>query len=115
MFLETGAGQEHDTSEGLFIFYLQKCRFLALRSNDLFQAQKRLKGTVSSQKNELLDQEFGINYNNEPAIFRKGTTLVRDEGGSILELADDIIGEEFWNERPHLLPPSWGFEISRVY
>ena len=33
--------------------------------------------TNSSGKNELLFSQFGINYNNEPEQFRKGTVLVR--------------------------------------
>lgn len=42
------------------------------------EAEQRLKGTVSSDKNEILFKEFGINYNNEPECFRKGTVLYRD-------------------------------------
>lgn len=33
-------------------------------------------GTVSSQKQELLYSQFGINYNNLDPMFRKGSTLV---------------------------------------
>ena len=69
-------------------------------------------GTLSSHKNEILFQEFGINYNNEPAIFKKGTTLVRKlvqdsiEGKlrpTIVPLADDIIGDRFWIENSEIL------------
>ncbi|KAI2481170.1 tRNA guanylyltransferase [Pyrenophora tritici-repentis] len=42
------------------------------------EAEQRLKGTVSSEKNEILFKEFGINYNNEPDCFKKGTVLYRD-------------------------------------
>ncbi|KAL6171242.1 tRNA-His guanylyltransferase [Exserohilum turcicum] len=42
------------------------------------EAEERLKGTVSADKNEILFKEFGINYNNEPECFRKGTVLYRD-------------------------------------
>jgi hypothetical protein len=42
------------------------------------EAEQRLKGTVSSNKNEILFKEFGINYNNEPECFKKGTVLYRD-------------------------------------
>eukprot|EP00730_Choanoeca_flexa_P018522 TRINITY_DN9008_c0_g1_i1.p1 TRINITY_DN9008_c0_g1~~TRINITY_DN9008_c0_g1_i1.p1 ORF type:complete len:332 (+),score=81.29 TRINITY_DN9008_c0_g1_i1:60-1055(+) len=38
-------------------------------------AEKRLNGTFSKDKNEILFSEFGINYNNEPAINRRGTIL----------------------------------------
>ncbi|KAI1926002.1 tRNA-His guanylyltransferase [Ophidiomyces ophidiicola] len=41
-------------------------------------AESALQGTVSSDKNELLFSRFGINYNNEPEIFRKGSVLYRD-------------------------------------
>ncbi|KNG51902.1 Thg1-domain-containing protein [Stemphylium lycopersici] len=42
------------------------------------EAEQRLKGTVSSDKNEILFKEFGINYNKEPECFKKGTVLYRD-------------------------------------
>ncbi|XP_015607527.1 probable tRNA(His) guanylyltransferase isoform X2 [Cephus cinctus] len=51
------------------------------------QAGEKLKGTLSSHKNELLFQEFGINYNDEPASFRK----------------DDIIGDRFWKENHEVI------------
>lgn len=41
-------------------------------------AEQRLSGTVSSDKNEILFKEFGINYNNEPECFKKGSVLYRD-------------------------------------
>lgn len=31
---------------------------------------------MSGDKNEILFSQFGINYNNEPELFRKGTVLV---------------------------------------
>ena len=40
-------------------------------------AEQALKGTVASDKNEILFSRFGINYNNEPSIFRKGTVIYR--------------------------------------
>ncbi len=39
-------------------------------------------GTSSEQKNELLFSQFHVNYNNEPAIFRKGSILFRQPVGS---------------------------------
>ncbi|KAH7112461.1 tRNAHis guanylyltransferase-domain-containing protein [Dendryphion nanum] len=42
------------------------------------EAEKLLKGTVSSDKNEILFSRFSINYNNEPEIFKKGSVLYRD-------------------------------------
>lgn len=41
-------------------------------------AEQKLSGTVSSDKNEILFKDFGINYNNEPECFKKGTVLYRD-------------------------------------
>jgi hypothetical protein len=41
-------------------------------------AEQELSGTVSSDKNEILFSRFGINYNKEPEIFRKGSVLYRD-------------------------------------
>ncbi|XP_018407459.1 PREDICTED: probable tRNA(His) guanylyltransferase [Cyphomyrmex costatus] len=75
------------------------------------QAQEKLRGTLASHKNELLFQEFGINYNNEPSLFRKGTTLIRklvpDNTGrlkpTIVPLVDDIIGDRFWKENPEVI------------
>ncbi|KAF2768819.1 tRNAHis guanylyltransferase [Teratosphaeria nubilosa] len=40
-------------------------------------AENELKGTVAADKNEILFSRFGINYNNEPMINRKGTVLYR--------------------------------------
>ncbi|XP_003490493.1 probable tRNA(His) guanylyltransferase [Bombus vosnesenskii] len=75
------------------------------------QAEGKLRGTLASHKNELLFQEFGINYNNEPPLFRKGTTLIRklipDGTGrlkpAVVPLVDDIIGDRFWKENPEVL------------
>lgn len=75
------------------------------------QAEEKLRGTLASHKNELLFQEFGINYNNEPPLFRKGTTLIRklvpDGTGklktAIVPLVDDIIGDRFWKENPEVI------------
>ncbi|KAJ5834031.1 hypothetical protein N7447_000057 [Penicillium robsamsonii] len=40
-------------------------------------AEQELKGTVSADKNEILFKRFGINYNNELEIYKKGTVLYR--------------------------------------
>ncbi|KAL1867410.1 tRNA-His guanylyltransferase [Paecilomyces lecythidis] len=40
-------------------------------------AERELKGTVSSDKNEILFTRFGINYNNEPEIYKKGSVVYR--------------------------------------
>jgi len=92
------------------------------------QADQRLRGTLSGEKNELLYSEFNINYNNEPEIFKKGTVLVREkvkeavvvqvpaEDGESMEektfskrvslvtaLHTDIIKAPFWKEHPTIL------------
>lgn len=41
-------------------------------------AERELSGTFSADKNEILFARFGINYNEEPAIFRKGSVVFRD-------------------------------------
>lgn len=88
-------------------------------------AATRLKDTFAKDKNEILFSEFGINYNNELAIYRKGTIIVRvakdvrDPAGlsdrqlqreekklkkAALEVLHvDLIGDEFWTQRPWLL------------
>lgn len=45
---------------------------------DSQQAERALAGTVSGDKNELLFTRFGINYNNEPDIYKKGSVIFRD-------------------------------------
>jgi len=40
-------------------------------------AHKRLKGTLSKEKHEILFSEFKLNYNDEPEIFKKGNILIR--------------------------------------
>lgn len=86
-------------------------------------AQERLKGTLSADKNEILFSEFGINYNNEPQIFRKGSVVFKmkenpdpvqgDEACSVKRLRKahsrvmvrhvDIIKSDFWKENPSIL------------
>lgn len=42
------------------------------------EAEAKLSGTLASDKNEILFSQFGINYNNEPDIYKKGSILYRD-------------------------------------
>ncbi|EJD06810.1 tRNAHis guanylyltransferase [Fomitiporia mediterranea MF3/22] len=42
------------------------------------EAHATLRGTVSSQKHEILFSRFGINYNNIEPQFRKGSIIVRE-------------------------------------
>lgn len=75
------------------------------------EAEEHLRGTVSSDKNELLFSEFGINYNNLPPMFRKGTILLNkrvqvDEKSpkrTVVPIYDDLIKDKFWNEHDELL------------
>lgn len=48
------------------------------------EAEERLKGTLAANKNEILFKDFGVNYNNEREVYRKGTVIYRahdDLGG----------------------------------
>ena len=41
------------------------------------EAHEKLKKTISSEKNDILFNDFGINYNNENIVFKKGTLILR--------------------------------------
>lgn len=73
------------------------------------EAHDILKGTISSEKHEIMFQQFAINYDKLPAFFRKGTTLVwaplldpnRTKPRTELRtLHIDIIGDTFWTPCP---------------
>eukprot|EP00299_Pterocystis_sp_00344_P017705 c8868_g1_i2.p1 GENE.c8868_g1_i2~~c8868_g1_i2.p1 ORF type:complete len:249 (-),score=43.74 c8868_g1_i2:611-1357(-) len=83
---------------------------LVLQSNlSVAEAHKTLQGTQAAQKNDILFSKFNINYNNEPAIFRKGSVLLRDPSrGSksdpcLLVIHDDVVSAAFWTQHPELL------------
>lgn len=89
------------------------------------EAEAALAGTLASDKNEILYAKCGINYNNEPEMFKKGTVLVREydewkQGEEVTsrqkqrqekvrrkarveKYHTDIIKDGFWEERPWLL------------
>nr|CAI5826054.1 unnamed protein product [Callosobruchus analis] len=76
------------------------------------EAEKKLCGTVSSDKNEILFSEFDINYNNEPEVFKKGTILLRKKlkqingdkyKTAILPFHIDLIKEEFWDRNSEIM------------
>lgn len=89
------------------------------------EAHDRLKGTVSSDKNELLFSTYKVNYNNELPQFRKGTLIcIKEESMPLIKsksekskrglkstgkqdpfdtLSVDIINGQFWKERPYLI------------
>ena len=51
------------------------------------EAENRLCGTLSAEKQEILFKDCGINYNNEPEMFKKGSLITRK--GEILHV--DVI------------------------
>ncbi|WWC72647.1 uncharacterized protein I206_106611 [Kwoniella pini CBS 10737] len=57
------------------------------------EANKTLQGTDSKDKNELLYSKYGINYNNLPAMYRKGSICVRVDPQSIRLSLDDTDSE----------------------
>ncbi|EDV57987.2 probable tRNA(His) guanylyltransferase [Drosophila erecta] len=74
------------------------------------QAEAKLRGTFSADKNELLFQEFGINYNNLPAMYRKGTILLRKRvilgeksRQAVVPLHEDLISSQFWKKHTEIL------------
>ncbi|OJJ63958.1 hypothetical protein ASPSYDRAFT_83994 [Aspergillus sydowii CBS 593.65] len=52
-------------------------------------AEEELKGTVSADKNEILFKRFGINYNNEEEVYKKGSVVYRQ-----YQLEDSKTGPE---------------------
>ncbi|XP_063922736.1 probable tRNA(His) guanylyltransferase [Zophobas morio] len=76
------------------------------------EAEKRLSGTLSSDKNEILFSEFGTNYNNEPEMFKKGTILLRKRVKNpkhgktrvvVLPFHEDLIQDSFWERNSEIL------------
>ncbi|KAH7277077.1 hypothetical protein KP509_39G033400 [Ceratopteris richardii] len=81
-------------------------------------ANSELKGTRADFKNEMLFTQFGINYNELPQLFRKGSYIYRKKvqnstangtqisrKSSFVVTIDhgDIIGDTFWKEHPYIL------------
>lgn len=76
------------------------------------EAEKRLCGTFASDKNEILFHDFGINYNNEAELFKKGTILLRKRikhpshgkmRQIVLPLYQDLIQDKFWQINSEIL------------
>ncbi|XP_016925855.2 probable tRNA(His) guanylyltransferase [Drosophila suzukii] len=74
------------------------------------EAEAKLRGTFSADKNELLFQEFGINYNTLPAMYRKGTILLRKgvtvgdkSRQAVVPLHEDLISSQFWKQHTEIL------------
>ena len=76
------------------------------------QATKHLEGTFSKDKRKIL-LELGVDYDEEPAIHRKGSVLYRnkkktpngifEKSEEVLVIHEDIISDEFWLNNPHIL------------
>ncbi|KIM53013.1 hypothetical protein SCLCIDRAFT_18061 [Scleroderma citrinum Foug A] len=72
------------------------------------EAHATLRGTVSATKHEILFKEFNMNYNDVSPRFKKGSIIIRQVRGGkakthVAVLHCDIIGDEFWAERPYIL------------
>ncbi|KAG1679116.1 hypothetical protein FOA52_000471 [Chlamydomonas sp. UWO 241] len=85
------------------------------------QAQDTLKGTDVNFKNDMLFTRFGINYNELPEVFKKGSIVLRekrlaivkhdDEGRPVERLRTEVVvvhcdiirDEPFWKEHLTLL------------
>ncbi|KDQ59148.1 hypothetical protein JAAARDRAFT_154422 [Jaapia argillacea MUCL 33604] len=65
------------------------------------EAHASLRGTMASQKHELLFSRFGINYNDLPSRYRKGSVLLREEDEASASLpGDDTSNVEQDQEHP---------------
>ncbi|KAG4146674.1 hypothetical protein ERO13_D05G173400v2 [Gossypium hirsutum] len=85
------------------------------------EAQEILKYAKEQDRNELLHQQFGINYNGTLALFRQGTCIFKTEVEDIVKYNEDgtpvkrlrrkagifrsenIAGRRFWNAHASLL------------
>ena len=70
-------------------------------------AETRLNGTVSADKNELLFSQFGIAYGTLPSVYRKGSILFKgfvrkDDDGAQLDATDEWAPAEVVPELPPL-------------
>ncbi|GAA6014876.1 hypothetical protein JCM10207_002209 [Rhodosporidiobolus poonsookiae] len=71
-----------------------------------FDANKELSGTISSQKQELLFTEFGINYNQLEPMFRKGSLVIwEDEPVAAVPAPSDASAPEASSEPAPAAPP----------
>ncbi|KAG5529284.1 hypothetical protein RHGRI_029845 [Rhododendron griersonianum] len=111
------------------------CLWMLIKSgNSEREAQEVLKGTGKQERNELLFQQFGINYKKLPSMFRQGScvlrkakrfksevedsdkykddeTLVKSPGRNvILVYSGNIASRIFWSEHSCLLKELGSFE-----
>ncbi|KAK6338819.1 tRNA-His guanylyltransferase, variant 2 [Orbilia brochopaga] len=66
---------------------------------DAKEAGETLAGTFAKDKHEILFSRFGINYNNEDAMYRKGSVVYRNYG-AIPESTEDEKGDEAQEGEP---------------
>ncbi|EGX48386.1 hypothetical protein AOL_s00080g15 [Orbilia oligospora ATCC 24927] len=64
------------------------------------EAEKELMGTLAKDKNEILWSRFGVNYNNEQEMFKKGSVVYRNYGAVPESSADDKPDEKEADSEP---------------
>ncbi|KAK4840793.1 hypothetical protein QYF36_018332 [Acer negundo] len=62
------------------------------------EAQGYLKGTQTREKNELLIQKFGIDYNQLPIMFRQGSSVFRVEAEKTMAFENGSPAEKLQNK-----------------
>ncbi|CAL9155056.1 unnamed protein product [Musa hybrid cultivar] len=84
------------------------------------EAQEFLKGTQAKDMNELLFQQFNVNYDKLPQMFRKGSCIYIKKVEEVMKLDDtgnpvtrtrskavvehmDVIGPKFWSKHSCIL------------
>ncbi|KAJ8434914.1 LOW QUALITY PROTEIN: hypothetical protein Cgig2_003353 [Carnegiea gigantea] len=85
-------------------------------------------GTQKQERNELLFQQFGINYKNIHAMFRQGTCLFKAQVEDVIkykengdpvkrlrrkvmkERSENIASKNFWNQHPSLVKELGSFD-----
>lgn len=75
-------------------------------------AEERLLDSTTADKNEILFSQFGVNYNKELDLYKKGTTLLRksvkhplqeDAKVIVVPLNVDLTSEAFWTKNTEVL------------
>ncbi|KAJ9544816.1 hypothetical protein OSB04_024523 [Centaurea solstitialis] len=92
------------------------------------EAHEVLKGTQKQEKNEILFQQFGINYKKLPSMFRQGSCVLKTEVDDTLKISgneppvkrlrkkvivvhsENITSRSFWNEYSCLCKEIGSFE-----
>ncbi|KAJ0885103.1 putative tRNA(His) guanylyltransferase [Helianthus annuus] len=92
------------------------------------EAYNILKGTQKQEQNEILFQQFGINYKNLPSMYRQGSCILKTEVDETVEIHDkespvkrsrkmvktvhseNIASRSFWNDYSYLCKELGCFE-----